>query len=187
MTEVAVRVLEEADWATYREVRLGALAESPGSFTAVLADEADRDEQFWRDRMTRSFRLVAEQDSKALGIVSLGPYGPDPSSGECYGLYVVPEARGAGVAWRLIEAVAALANRQGYRRLYYWVGTDNPRAIGFGKNFGFRTTSYRRPARSADLALGEEEMAMVLSLAADTTSTPNPTRDTPTARQGPML
>ena len=61
MAEIMVRVLGESEWSLYRDVRLRALAESPGSFTASLAEESDREEQFWRDRMTRSHRLVAER------------------------------------------------------------------------------------------------------------------------------
>jgi hypothetical protein len=60
MIEISVRVPDESEWSLYRDICLRALAESPGSFTATLADEADRDEQFWRDRMTRSYRLLAE-------------------------------------------------------------------------------------------------------------------------------
>jgi uncharacterized protein YcaQ len=71
MSEISVRVLDESEWSLYRDIRLRALAESPGSFTATLADEADRDEQFWRDRMTRSYRLLAERDQLPQGIVSL--------------------------------------------------------------------------------------------------------------------
>ena len=149
MTEIAVRLLDKSEWALYRDVRLRALEESPDSFSATLADEAERDEQFWRDRMTRSYRLLAERGAVAQGIVSLGPYEEDPSAAEVFGLYVVPDARGARVAWRLVEAAAALATRQGYMQLYYWVGTDNARAVGFGKNFGFRTTGYRRPSRGS--------------------------------------
>ena len=145
MAEITVRVLDESEWSLYRDVRLRALAESPGSFTATLAEEADRDEQFWRDRMTRSHRLLAEQGPVPQGIVSLGPYEQEPSAAEVFGLYVVPEARGTGVSWRLVEAAAALATQQANLQLYYWVGTDNGRAIGFAQNFGFRTTDYRRP------------------------------------------
>ena len=112
MAEITVRVLEESEWSLYRDVRLRALAESPGSFTATLAEEADRDEQFWRDRMTRSHRLLAERGPVPQGIVSLGPYEQDPSAAEVFGLYVVPEARGTGVSWRLVEAAAALATHR---------------------------------------------------------------------------
>ena len=184
MTEITVRVLDESEWSLYREIRLRALAESPSSFTATLAEEAARDEQFWRDRMTRSQRLLAERGSVAEGIVSLGPYKQEPSAAEVYGLYVVPEARGKGVAWRLVEAVATLATQKGYLQLYYWVGTDNGRAVGFANNFGFRITDYRRPSRASDLEPGEE-IAMVLSLEPDATSAPNPTIGKATIREGP--
>ena len=131
-----MRVLGESEWSLYREVRLRALAESPSAFTATLADEADRDESFWRDRMTRSYRLLAERGQLPQGIVSLGVYEEEPSAAEVFGLYVVPEVRGTGVSWRLVEAAAALATQNGYGQLYYWVGTDNGRAIGFAKNSG---------------------------------------------------
>ena len=186
MAEITVRVLEESEWSLYRDVRLRALAESPGSFTATLAEEADRGEQFWRERMTRSHRLVAELGPVPQGIVSLGPYEHEPSAGEVFGLYVVPEARSTGVSWRLVEATADLAIQAGYTQLYYWVGTDNARAIGFGKNFGFGTTDRRRPARLSDFHQGEDEIAMVLGLEPDTTSVPNPTSGKAATREGPI-
>jgi GNAT superfamily N-acetyltransferase len=185
MTEITVRLLDESEWALYREVRLRALAESPGSFTATLAEEADRDEQFWRDRMTRAQRLLAERGPVPQGIVSLGLYEPDHSAAEVFGLYVVPDARGTGVSWRLVEAAAALATEQGYVQLYYWAGTDNPRAVGFAKNFGFLTTDYRRPSRISDLP--GEEIAMVLWLEPDATSAPNPTSEKAATREGPLI
>ena len=186
MTQITVRVLGEAEWPLYRRVRLGALEESPRSFTATLADEVVRDEQFWRDRMTRAHRLLAKRDQQLQGTVSLGAYAADPSAGEVFGLYVFPEARGTGVSWRLVEAAAALAIQDGYRNAVYWVGVDNPRAIGFAKNFGFRLTGRRRTAHVSDLSFGDQEMAMVLALTTDTTSVPNPTTSQPAPREGPF-
>jgi L-amino acid N-acyltransferase YncA len=143
MAEITVRVLGESEWSLYREVRLRALAQSPSAFTATLADEANRGESFWRERMTRSYRLLAERGQLLQGIVSLGAYDEEPSAAEVVGLCVVPDARGTGVSWRLVEAAAALATQNGYLQLYFWVGTDNGRAIGFAKNFGFRFSGYR--------------------------------------------
>jgi GNAT superfamily N-acetyltransferase len=186
MAEITVRVLDGSDWPLYRDVRLRALEESPASFSARLADEADQDEQFWRDRMDRAHRLLAERDGRPQGIASLGPYAAEPSAGEIFGLYVVPEARSTGVSWRLVEAAAALASREGHQQLYYWVGIDNGRAIGFAKNFGFRSTGSRRPSRVSDLALGDYETALVLPLVPDDRSAPNPTSDKPAPRDGPI-
>jgi GNAT superfamily N-acetyltransferase len=186
MAEITVRVLGESEWSLYREVRLRALTESPSAFTATLADEADRAESFWRDRMTRSYRLLAERGQLTQGIVSLGAYEKEASAAEVFGLYVVPEARGTGVSWRLVEAAAALATQSGYASLYYWAGTDNGRAIGFAQNFGFRSSGYRRPSRTSDVDLGEEEVALVLSLEPDTRSVPNPTSGKAATREGPL-
>ena len=186
MAEITVRVLGESEWSLYREVRLRALAQSPSSFTATLVDETDRGESFWRDRMTRSYRLLAERGQLPQGIVSLGAYDEEPSAAEVFGLYVIPEARGTGVSWRLVEAAAALATQNGYAQLYYWVGTDNGRAIGFAKNFGFRSTGNRRSSRASDLELGEQEAAMVLSPELDATSVPNPTSGKAATREGPL-
>jgi Acetyltransferase (GNAT) family len=180
-----VRVLDESEWSVYRDVRLRALAESPGSFTATLAEEADRGEQFWRNRMTQSYRLLAERGSIPQGIVSLRPYEQEPSAADVFGLYVVPDARGTGGSCRLAEAAAALATQQAYLQLFYWVGTDNGRAIGFANNFASRTTDYRRPSRASDLAPGEE-IAMALSLEPDATLAPNPTSGKPATREGPL-
>ena len=106
-----------------------------------------------------------------------------PQRGEVFGLYVVPEAR-APASPGARRPAAALATQQAYLQLYYWVGTDNGRAIGFAKNFGFRTTDYRRPSRSSDLEPGEE-IAMVLSLEPDQ-SAPNPTSEKPASSEGPL-
>ena len=110
-----------------------------------------------------------------------------PATGEVFGLYVFPEARGTGVSWRLVEAAAALAAEDGYSQLFYWAGVDNPRAIGFANNFGFRVTGYRRQARNNDLDLGEDEVALVLSLMNDDSAVPpNPTSRKPAPREGPL-
>jgi len=186
MEDIAIRVLDEADWQLYRQVRLSALEESPDAFTATLAEEAQADEQFWRDRMVRSQRLLAERAGRPQGIVSLSSYGPDPSSGEIFGLYVFPESRGTGVSWALVQAAATLAIQDGYRQVYYWVGNDNPRAIGFANNFGFRLTGHRRTARPEDAGLGDVEIAMILPLVNDDTSVPNPTSSQPAPREGPL-
>ncbi len=174
MKETTVRVLEESEWTLYRDVRLQSLTDSPDAFSARLAEEADQDEQFWRERMTRSHRLLAERKGVPQGVVSVGPYENDPAAAEVYGLYVVPDARHGGVAWRLVEAATSVATRLGAERAYFWVGTDNPTAIGFANNVGFRVTGHRRPARTSDLERGDDEMAMVLPLQPDKTSTPNP-------------
>jgi hypothetical protein len=57
--------------------------------------------------------------------------------------------------------------------MYYWVGSENGRAIGFALNAGFRATSRRRTSPNRHPEFGDQEIALVLSLTADPTVIPN--------------
>lgn len=186
MSEIAVRVLEEEDWRTYRDVRLAALEESPDSFTASYDEEVAQDESYWRQRMHRSLRFLAEADGRAAGVVSLGRNSDDPDVGEIFALYVTPEARQTGISWRLVQAAATRAQADGLSRILYWVGTENARAIAFAANFGFRPSGERRATRVANEEYGEQEVAMALSLQADPGAVPNPNRGRATSLDGPL-
>ncbi|WP_404380685.1 GNAT family N-acetyltransferase [Knoellia locipacati] len=172
MSEISVRPLGEEDWQQYRDTRLTALRESPEAFVATVDEEEAYDEDFWRLRMTRSARLLAEREGQPIGIVSVGRSSDDkPTTSELFGLWVSPEARGSGVASELVRAGARLAREQGQKQLAYWVGSDNGRAVAFASGFGFRPTADRRPMRvkSDD---DEDEVAMVLALGGDRGSAP---------------
>lgn len=165
MAEINVRALGEEDWPQYRAIRLMALEDSPEAFVATLEQEQALDEQVWRERMRRARRLVAELGGSAVGVLSLGEGDAGPSSaGELFGLWVAPRGRGAGVAWKLVEAGAAQATADGHRQLGYWVGTDNGPAVAFASSFGFRPTGRRRPMKVANETEGAEETVMVLAL-----------------------
>ncbi|HET9872181.1 MAG TPA: GNAT family N-acetyltransferase [Propionibacteriaceae bacterium] len=173
MTAITVRVLGEEDWQLYRAVRLDALQDSPEAFLHTYDEESAYDEDYWRARMRRSQRLVAEQDGHPQGTVSVGFFPDDPRSADVFGLWVAPDARHTGTAWRLVEAAAALAADEGCTQLFYWVGTENGRGIAFASNFGFRLTSRRRPIRVQNPDFGDQEIAFVLSLEGDPAAVPN--------------
>ena len=168
MSEIIVRLLGEGDWQPYRDIRLAALLDAPDAFVATRSEEAVFDEQAWRARMLRSRRMLAECDGSPVGVVSLGHGGPDQTGGaELFGLWVAPAGRGAGVAWKLVEAGAGQALADGHSHVGYWVGTDNGRAVAFASGFGFRPTAQRRPMRVVSEDDGEEELAMTLPLSGD--------------------
>ena len=109
-------------------MRLTALQESPEAFVASLDDEAAESEDFWRERMVRSTRLVAQVDGVPVGVASVGEYADEENAAQLFGLWVEPAKRGSGVASALVKAGARTAADSGYRHLLYWVGTNNGRA-----------------------------------------------------------
>lgn len=167
--ELTVRALSEAEWSEFKTVRLAALADAPEAFAATAEEEEAFDEDYWRARMRRSVRFVAERGEAPLGVVSLGDgKAEDHSVGEIFGLWVRPEARGTGVATALVRAGARRARQDGRSFVAYWVGTDNGPGVAFASGMGFRPTDFRRPMRvqSGDND-DNEEAAMVLPLGDD--------------------
>jgi ribosomal protein S18 acetylase RimI-like enzyme len=170
MPDITIRDLAESDWPTYRALRLAALLESPDAFVGTYADESQKGGEFWRNRIGQAHRFVAEVDSTPVGVVGLGAHGDDPKDGEVFDLWVAPSARQAHVAMTLVAAAARQAAHEGRTSLFFWVLSDSAPAIAFASNYGFRPTSQRRPSTED----GEDEVAMVLSLAADPHAAPNP-------------
>ena len=109
MSDITVRSLGTDEWDRYRSMRLKALEESPEAFVATHAEEAAEPDDFWRVRMERSVRLLAERDGEPLGIASVGPGGDDEGkAAQLFGLWVRPEARGSGVAAALVHALCLI-------------------------------------------------------------------------------
>ena len=170
MSEITVRALTEDEWETYRTLRLEALRESPDAFVADYDTEAAEPEDFWRARMARSVRLVAEAEGAQVGVVSIGSVSEDKgeTAGQLFGLWVNPQWRGRSIAANLVRQGARIAEDKGLSQLYYWVGSDNGRAVAFASSFGFRPTDDRRPMRvSGGDGAPEEEIARVLALGED--------------------
>ncbi|HRW18861.1 MAG TPA: GNAT family N-acetyltransferase [Dermatophilaceae bacterium] len=167
--DITVRVLGPDDWADFKSVRLEALGDSPEAFSATHDEEAAFDEPTWRARLERSPRFLASRDGTVVGTASLGVHESDDDfhdSGEIFGLWVTPRARGTGVATALAAAAAKQAQRDGRSHIVYWVSTDNGRAVAFASGLGFRPTDSRRPMRGSHHR-GEEEIAMILALGED--------------------
>ena len=186
MSEITVRVLTDNDWREFRAVRLAALQEAPEAFVATYAEEAAQPDEYWRDLMGRADRLLAERDGVRLGVASLEMTQGDSQSADICDLWVTPEARNTGVASRLVQAAADQAIKAGRTKLYYWVSTENGRAIGFASNAGFRVTSQRRTAQVENKEFGNQEVAFVLSLVNDPHAMATSTPSRLTSRPGPL-
>ena len=85
---------------------------------------------------------VAESQNGLIGFAKLGPASMpfDPGDRACIELrqlYVLPEAKGTGIAARLMDWSVAEARRRGAADLWLSVFTDNDRARRFYRRYGF--------------------------------------------------
>jgi GNAT superfamily N-acetyltransferase len=175
MPELTVRVLDEQDWSTYREVRLAAVQESSGVFGNTHDQEAAADQTFWRSQLTAARRVVAEFDGGLCGVVSVGSFHEEPGSVELFGLWVDPTARSTGVAGRLVDTASTLAAVDGATQMYYW-GQHRQRP-GDRVRHRLRVPHHLPPSTRDQRrsSLGDTEIALVLPLEDDPHIVPNAT------------
>ncbi|MGN6793153.1 MAG: GNAT family N-acetyltransferase [Streptosporangiaceae bacterium] len=160
-----VRRLGPEDWEICRQVRLTALAEAPYAFMSTLAREQRFDEQVWRQRLSSpvAATFLGWVDGAPVGTATGKVDNPDdefsvPGSWQLIGMWVDPDARGTGVADRLVEAVSSHAREHGARSVTLWVTEINARAKCFYERIGFVPTGARQPVREDEPDYWEEQM-----------------------------
>lgn len=149
-------MLTADDWPVWRELRLAALADAPYAFGSRLADwqgDGDREER-WRARLEipGSYNVVAVLDGKAVGMVS-GVPGPRAGVVELISLWVGADARGRGVADRLVRAVEEWGLEGGAEVLRLDVAPGNERAIAFYRRVGLEDAGAGVGAEGGELVM----------------------------------
>lgn len=101
--------------------------------------------------------LLARERGTAIGIVALKPFAPGIA--EVKRLYVVPEARGAGVGRLLAERAVAAASLKGYERVR--LDTHRPSmsaAIALYRRLGFVEIAPYGPDLGGEIAFFEKKL-----------------------------
>lgn len=144
-----IREIGPDDWATFRDVRLAALADSPAAFAVTHADAAARSDTGWeamvRERCasgTSATWLAESSTGRPVGLVAAFMDQPGHERGdvELVSMWVAPPARGAGLALRLIDTVVAWASRTEASSVSLWVTRGNAPAERLYESAGFAVT-----------------------------------------------
>lgn len=148
---VGVREVPESDWATWRDLRLAALADAPYAFGETLAKAGEQTEAGWRSWWSDDSagpRFIGAVDSVPRGMCAICfPAGHD---GEplLISMWTSPEARGCGVGRALLDACVAYCERVGYARFRLSVVEDNLPARQLYERYGFVETGGKEPLHS---------------------------------------
>lgn len=142
MIDVEVRVVREAEWSALRDVRLAALKDTPEAFWSSYDVEASWPDERWRAWASSGAVFVAWTDGRAVGLAAGTVHdrpGLEPDH-HLVSMWVAPEARGRGIAPRLIEAVVGWARSAEARSLSLWVVDGNAAARRVYERAGFVLT-----------------------------------------------
>jgi ribosomal protein S18 acetylase RimI-like enzyme len=122
----------------YRSIRLEALQNEPDAFGSTFEKESAEPLQVFIDSLARNAIFGSFFGDRLAGVA--GFYimpGPKMShKGVLWGMYVVPEARGSGLAAALVETVLAYAGKE-VEQVQLTVVVSNPRARRFYERMGF--------------------------------------------------
>lgn len=173
MTGTTIRALTTADWDAWWALRLRALADHPDAFGSdleeTLADEPAARERFApnvKDARNQLFGAFADEGT-LIGVAGLVGNHRRKTRHRVYiwGVYVVPDARGTGVARRLLGACIDHAREtEGVLQVHLTVASHNRTAIRLYERLGFER--YGREPRALILRDGTavDEDLMVLML-----------------------
>ncbi|MBV9869423.1 MAG: GNAT family N-acetyltransferase [Frankiaceae bacterium] len=134
------------DWQLVREVRLRCLADSPGAFASTYEREVGYDETRWRQLLGSGAWFVAVDGEAAVGLVC-GFHPDDAPVGQVHlvAMWVAAEARGTGLADRLIDAVVDWTRAEGGTEVTLGVTKGNDRARHVYERYGFLATETNVP------------------------------------------
>ena len=150
--EMEVRQLTEDDAEGYREIRLQALERHPEAFQATYETVADLPLDAYRQRLRRYALFGGFIDDRLCGFVGFYPLKNPKIShkGLIRRMYLAEDARGSGLAEKMVEAVVEHA-RDEVEQLLISVIADNDRARRFYEKMGFEPYGTERRA----LKIGE--------------------------------
>jgi RimJ/RimL family protein N-acetyltransferase len=141
---IVIRQSSLADAANFRELRLGALLDSPTAFSMDHDRASHQSMKYWEDSLTmddnESAIFFAEHEAHLIGMTGIAR-GRSPKTRhgvDVWGVYVAPEWRGLHIAEELIKSCLIWAKTRGVVIARLGVTAINQSAIRCYERCGFR-------------------------------------------------
>jgi len=146
-TVIELRPLGPDDAKLYRDIRLEGLTDSPHAFASTLESEEAQPLDTFAARLADDLVLGAFRGDELLGVAGFyaQPRPKHRHKGMLWGMYVRPQARGAGIGRMLVEAIIRHA-RQHVELLQLLVVSDNLPARCLYTSLGFEEYGIERHA-----------------------------------------
>jgi ribosomal protein S18 acetylase RimI-like enzyme len=164
---IDVRLLGPADLDAFRRVRLEALRREPACYASSAADWERQDEKAWRARMAAGPIAAAFRAGEPVAVMGLVPQQGSRVAHRATLVmaYVRDDARGRGLAERMLALLLDVARARGLWQVELHVSAENPAAVRFYRRAGFAEVG-RMPADFVHEGREIDGLLMVRRLAA---------------------
>ena len=165
-----IRSFAAHEWGTYKDLRLGALADSPDAFGGTLDQEKDRSDSEWSNRLASGVAsrldlpLVAEVGREPIGLAWGRIEISSLDVAHLYQMWVAPSYRRLGVGRMLLEAVIAWAKAANACYLALGVTCGDSPAMRLYVRAGFQPLGDPEPLRPGSELLAQP-MRLTLRMA----------------------
>lgn len=142
---ILIRQSSLADAASFRELRLGALLDSPTAFSMDYERASQQSIKYWEDRLVmddlEAAIYFAEHNDHLIGMTGIvrGSSPKTKHAADVWGVYVTPQWRGLRIAEELIHGCKEWAKGRGVVILRLAVVATNKSAIRSYERCGFTT------------------------------------------------
>ncbi len=134
MRDVTIEQFGAEEWERLKAIRLRALQEAPDAFGSSYERESAFTAETWAERLSGSWWRVAVIDGGDAGLVCVRV---EEGRAHLLSMWVAPEARGRGVASRLVDAAVAHAREVGVDEVELWCVDHNTAARALYASKGF--------------------------------------------------
>ena len=159
---LVVRNFEAHEWRVYRDLRLGALADSPDAFGTTLSHEQTLGDEHWSGRLGRGkpggrdCPVLAEFDGEPVGLAWGRIEDAEPDKASLYQMWVDPKFRSRGASRMLLDAVVRWAESSQARYLELGLTQGNVSALRLYQSAGFEPHGEPEPLRPGSALLSQE-------------------------------
>jgi ribosomal protein S18 acetylase RimI-like enzyme len=165
MTDLTVRLAKPDDAPVWRALRMDGIIENPSVFIVTAQEAAAVPIEADILRLSKGDRVLAFAGETPVGLAGVNRNDVSRAShrAEIGPLYVAPQARGKGVADRIMTTLMDAAHAGGIWQLELFVNVENARAIALYERHGFATVG-----KIPNAILGadgmEDDLMMIRSL-----------------------
>jgi len=138
-TEIIIGIsrLSHEEWKTLRTLRLHALRDSSNAFLGNIADEIDKDAQYWKIKCLNEIWYVARVNGGSVGIAKLHDSGSPSEATYIESMWVKKRFRRIGVAKSLVQALEKETVARCKDEIRLWVFENNIAARKLYESLGY--------------------------------------------------